>query len=234
VIHLHTTLGQQFLDVAIRQPVPQMPAHRHRDHLGGKRNPANADRVTGAGWRMPASREAHRPILPDPQSMDATVSQSKTPVTRVPSMVSVIASIGSITCLAPYARNCSRPWPGPAGRSGPSRDNRSDRWPAGPPGHPRGTVQDRTAVGTSCRSGTRCRYLPGPARNRHQSGRRPDCGPGAGSWNGCPRPFRRGLWAVPVGMVGSGGAAVAASVLVLVLVLTDFGEACRDRSDVRC
>jgi hypothetical protein len=33
VIDLDTALGQQLLDVATRQAVPQIPAHRHRNHL---------------------------------------------------------------------------------------------------------------------------------------------------------------------------------------------------------
>jgi hypothetical protein len=36
VIDLNAALGQQFLDVAVRRAVAQVPAHRHRDDLGGK------------------------------------------------------------------------------------------------------------------------------------------------------------------------------------------------------
>ena len=48
-IDLDTTFGQQFLDVAEGQAVAQIPAHRHHDHLGRNRKPANADRDTGTG-----------------------------------------------------------------------------------------------------------------------------------------------------------------------------------------
>jgi hypothetical protein len=30
------TLGQQLLDIAVGQPIAEVPAHRHRDHLTGK------------------------------------------------------------------------------------------------------------------------------------------------------------------------------------------------------
>jgi hypothetical protein len=33
VIHIDAALGQQLLDVAIGQPIAQVPAHRNRDHL---------------------------------------------------------------------------------------------------------------------------------------------------------------------------------------------------------
>jgi hypothetical protein len=36
VIDLNAAFGQQFLDVAVRQAVAQIPAHRHRDDLGGE------------------------------------------------------------------------------------------------------------------------------------------------------------------------------------------------------
>jgi hypothetical protein len=39
VVDLDPSLGEEFLDVAVGQPVAQVPAHRHHDHLG--RKPAN-------------------------------------------------------------------------------------------------------------------------------------------------------------------------------------------------
>jgi hypothetical protein len=36
VIYLDTPLGQQFLDVTVREPVAQGPADRDCDHLGRK------------------------------------------------------------------------------------------------------------------------------------------------------------------------------------------------------
>jgi hypothetical protein len=70
VINLDTTLSQQLLDVAIREPITQIPAHRDRDHLG--RKPETSEGRPGNWSRTPASGEPHRPILPDPQSTDAT------------------------------------------------------------------------------------------------------------------------------------------------------------------
>ena len=37
VVNLDATFGQQFLDIAVEQAVTQVPAHRDRDHLPGKR-----------------------------------------------------------------------------------------------------------------------------------------------------------------------------------------------------
>jgi hypothetical protein len=52
VIYLETALGQQLLDIAIRQAVTQIPTHRHRDHpSAGMRKPTNADRDTRRGRR---------------------------------------------------------------------------------------------------------------------------------------------------------------------------------------
>jgi hypothetical protein len=34
VVDLDATLGEQFLDVAVRQPEAQIPTDRHDDHLG--------------------------------------------------------------------------------------------------------------------------------------------------------------------------------------------------------
>ena len=36
VIDLNVAFGQKFLDVAVRQAVAQIPAHGHRDDLGGE------------------------------------------------------------------------------------------------------------------------------------------------------------------------------------------------------
>ena len=52
VINRDTALSEQLLHIAVRQAVPQVPAHRHRDTSRGNRNPANAedapDEVTGS------------------------------------------------------------------------------------------------------------------------------------------------------------------------------------------
>jgi len=41
VIHRHTALGEQLLDIAVGEAVAQIPAHRYRDHLttGSKQTP---------------------------------------------------------------------------------------------------------------------------------------------------------------------------------------------------
>jgi hypothetical protein len=42
VVHLDTALGQQLLDVSIRQAIAQVPADRDRDHL--RREPEPGER----------------------------------------------------------------------------------------------------------------------------------------------------------------------------------------------
>jgi hypothetical protein len=47
VVDLDATLGEQFLDVALRQPEAQLPTDSQDDHSGGNRKPAKADGGTG-------------------------------------------------------------------------------------------------------------------------------------------------------------------------------------------
>ena len=63
VINLDASLGQQFLEIAVRQSVPQVPADRQDDDLGREpepreRRPTQIDRLTEAG-------AAHRGSLAD-------------------------------------------------------------------------------------------------------------------------------------------------------------------------
>jgi hypothetical protein len=52
VINRDTALGEQLLDIVVRQAVAQIPAHRHCDHLRREPEPANAhnepEEVTGS------------------------------------------------------------------------------------------------------------------------------------------------------------------------------------------
>jgi hypothetical protein len=41
VIDLHAALGEQFFDIAVRQAVPQVPAHRQQDHV--RREPESSE-----------------------------------------------------------------------------------------------------------------------------------------------------------------------------------------------
>jgi hypothetical protein len=34
MVDVDAAFGEQFLDIAVRQAVAQVPAHRHHDHLG--------------------------------------------------------------------------------------------------------------------------------------------------------------------------------------------------------
>ena len=73
VVHLDAPLGEQLLYIPVRQPVPQIPTHRDRDHLGGNRSPANADlSMTGPAARRRRIRTTCR-IRTSPRSpADAT------------------------------------------------------------------------------------------------------------------------------------------------------------------
>jgi hypothetical protein len=61
VINSDTSLGQQFLDIAVRQAIPEIPAHRHHDHIGWKAEPSEA----GPRYWYSDGMTTHRPSLPD-------------------------------------------------------------------------------------------------------------------------------------------------------------------------
>jgi hypothetical protein len=61
VIDLDAALGQQLLHVPIGQPVPEIPADRHRDHLGRKPEPGKRRPVS---LGTSGSNSAHRPQHP--------------------------------------------------------------------------------------------------------------------------------------------------------------------------
>jgi hypothetical protein len=69
VVNLDTALGEEFLDVAVRQPEAQVPADREDDDVGWERKPAKADRVARAGRGrrvlMPGSLAAWTRSPPD-------------------------------------------------------------------------------------------------------------------------------------------------------------------------
>jgi hypothetical protein len=78
VVDLDPAFGEQFLDVAVRQPVVQVPTDRHHDHLGRKAEPG--ERRAG---RRPGTRPScglHRNTLPDLRSADATEPVCAQPV----------------------------------------------------------------------------------------------------------------------------------------------------------
>ena len=50
VIHDHAAFGEQFLDIALGQPVPEIPAHGHRDHL--TREPISGRWDRQRRWRL--------------------------------------------------------------------------------------------------------------------------------------------------------------------------------------
>jgi hypothetical protein len=54
MVDLHTTLSQQFLDIAVRQAEAQVPANSHDDHVGreaeaGEGRPHSGSRARAAG-----------------------------------------------------------------------------------------------------------------------------------------------------------------------------------------
>src|SRR5262249_34948539 len=60
VIHLDAPFRQQLLHVAIGQPVPQIPSHRHHDHI---RWEAETSEAGPRYWRS-GRMTTHRPSLP--------------------------------------------------------------------------------------------------------------------------------------------------------------------------
>jgi hypothetical protein len=76
VVDLDTTLGQQLLDVAVRQAEPQVPTDREDDDIGWKRKPAKADRVAEQGEGSEFSYRQSR--CQDAVAADATVPLDET------------------------------------------------------------------------------------------------------------------------------------------------------------
>jgi hypothetical protein len=68
MIYLDTALGQQLLHVSVGEPIAQIPAHRHHDHLGGNRNPVNPD----CGGRTRPGRRCILLPCPSTSSVNAT------------------------------------------------------------------------------------------------------------------------------------------------------------------
>jgi hypothetical protein len=69
VIDLHAAFGQEFFDVAVGQPVAQLPAHRDRDHLGWETEPGEGR----PRYRCADTTTAHQTTLPDLRSVNATM-----------------------------------------------------------------------------------------------------------------------------------------------------------------
>jgi hypothetical protein len=68
VINVHTTLGEELLDIAVGQAVPQLPPHRDRDHLA-RESESYERRSRGshqASLRPPQSANVKVPPLPQP------------------------------------------------------------------------------------------------------------------------------------------------------------------------
>jgi hypothetical protein len=50
VVDIDTALGQQFLDIAVGQAIPEVPAHRHHDHIRREAEPSEARMFSGFMW----------------------------------------------------------------------------------------------------------------------------------------------------------------------------------------
>jgi hypothetical protein len=73
VIDLDSALAEEFFDISIREPVPQIPAESEDDDLGGNRQPLNAELgTTGNGLER-------RGLIPAPSPPAATLRQCNSP-----------------------------------------------------------------------------------------------------------------------------------------------------------
>jgi hypothetical protein len=61
VINLNTTLGEELLEIAIRQTEPEVPAHRQHDHL--RREPEPHERRKLLDWRCGPTATLHHHTL---------------------------------------------------------------------------------------------------------------------------------------------------------------------------
>ena len=62
VVNVDAAFGDEFLDVAVRQPEAQLPAHGHQDHLGPKPVPGKRIGLNNAGTIHPVMLAAGHPI----------------------------------------------------------------------------------------------------------------------------------------------------------------------------
>jgi hypothetical protein len=70
MVDLDAAFGEEFLDIPVGQPVAQVPAHRHNDHLGREAEPGERRAGRRPGTRPNCGR--HRSTLPDARSVHAT------------------------------------------------------------------------------------------------------------------------------------------------------------------
>src|SRR4029453_15348822 len=68
VVNVEATLGEEFLDVAVRQRKAQVPTHCQHDHLGWEAEPS--ERGACDGWRV-GTTGSHGDSLPAPGSVTA-------------------------------------------------------------------------------------------------------------------------------------------------------------------
>src|SRR4030095_6780384 len=68
VVDFHAALGEELLDVAVRQREAQVPAHREDDHLGREAEASERGPCDGSGARMAGS---HGSSLPAPGALTA-------------------------------------------------------------------------------------------------------------------------------------------------------------------
>jgi len=73
VVDLHAAFGQQLLDVAVRQAVTQVPAHRQHDHIGREAE-ASERRPGDSGAAGTAS--SHGGSLPAPDSITSSCNSA--------------------------------------------------------------------------------------------------------------------------------------------------------------
>jgi hypothetical protein len=72
VVDVDATLGQQFLDIPVGQPEPQIPAHREHDHIRWEAEPG--ERRTTQNPKIGPPRQLHAAcrMTTRPASVNAT------------------------------------------------------------------------------------------------------------------------------------------------------------------
>ena len=80
MVDFDATLGEKLFEVQVRQPLPEVPAHRQQDHLGRKRKPVNPDGIPTGG----PGRGVRFIEPPSPPRCDASTQQSRRDTSLAP------------------------------------------------------------------------------------------------------------------------------------------------------
>ena len=106
VVNLDPTLSQQLLEIAIRQPIAQIPPHREQDHLG--RELETSERSTCLAERSSGTAALHPASLAQPPSQRSTPEMQQCPPGAVPAAAGVLHPVDWPLAARPWGGSQTR------------------------------------------------------------------------------------------------------------------------------